>query len=105
MIRSLRIAACAASLFVLVAGSANAESAPMAPTTGTTAATPDFTLPAECTPLDHNTTMDETHGAQVRACIRALRAELSETDDHSGLGQWVSALAHERGRGRADGDD
>jgi hypothetical protein len=92
---SLRAALCATGLFVLAAGGASAQTLP----TTTTPAT-DFTLPTVCQP-----TSGENHGEEMRACIRALRAELAQNgDDHQGLGQWVSAAARDNGQGQHDGD-
>jgi hypothetical protein len=99
MTRSLRAAACAASLFLIATAVANAQTAPTTSTTPATAPTADFMLPAVCQPSDRNTSRDETHGEHIRACIRALRAEEAETADHQGLGQWVSALARDNDNG------
>ena len=104
MTRSLRVAVCAASLLLVAAGSANAQTAETIPTTPATTAATDFTLPAACKPADATTSTFETHGEQMRACIRALRAAFAGDDDHHGPGQWISALARESRQGRHAGD-
>jgi hypothetical protein len=74
-------------MFALATGAANAQTVP----------TSDFTLPEACQPTAlHGDTKEARHAA-LRTCIEALRAELG--DDHPGLGDAVSALAHSHGHG------